>query len=420
MFLAAGMAHGRPVQSREARWALRPWTAVGISIFLIVGALAAALSGTVRAEVVQGLGTTGGVWRNATPAGSPSSRYAPVMAYEAASERLILFSGQSHMNDTWSYDPNVNQWMNLDATGPPPPGYMGAPAMAYDTQAHRVILFGVDWPWPNETWAFNPAANLWTNLLPPASPSARHDASIAYDNLADRILLFGGGDVAPHHPYSSSNDTWSYSYVTNSWTQLHPAKSPDRRLGGAMVYDSTADRVILFGGCANGIDFTCTLMNDTWIYRYASNEWTQVTPPVAPSPRSFAAAAYDSRDDAVLLFGGADGQSVLNDTWTYSFFENRWTNRTPSPSPPARRLGAMGYDPVRNQAILFGGSLATGFTFMPTNDTWTYTLSAGGASGAPTGELWLAPVLGLTAIAGLVVATVIWVLWRRAPRTNGP
>src|SRR5881628_634605 len=79
-----------------------------------------------------------------------------------------------------------------------------------------------------------------------------------------------GGDIAPQHPYSSSNDTWSYSYVSNTWTHLHPAKSPDRRLGSAMVYDSAADRVILFGGCANGTDFTCIPMNDTWIYHYAS------------------------------------------------------------------------------------------------------------------------------------------------------
>jgi len=420
MFVMVGMVHGRPERSRVARWALRPWTAAGVSIYLIVGALAVAPTGTVGAEVVHGLGTTAGVWQNATPTGSPSSRYAPVMAYQVASERLILFSGESHMNDTWSYDPNVNQWTNLDATGPPPPGYMGAPAMAYDNRADRVVLFGVDWPSPNETWAFNPGANVWTNLWPPGSPSARHDAGIAYDNLADRILIFGGGDIAPQHPYSSSNDTWSYSYVSNTWTHLHPAKSPDRRLGSAMVYDSAADRVILFGGCANGIDFTCIPMNDTWIYHYASNEWTRVTPPAAPSPRSFAAAAYDSRDDGVILFGGADVQSVLNDTWTYSFFENRWTKRTPAPSPPARRLGAMGYDPVRNQAILFGGSLATGFTFMPTNDTWTYTLSASAASGAPTGQLGLATVLGLTAIAGLAVASVAWILWRKAPRTKGP
>lgn len=333
------------------------------------------------------------------------------MAYDDSKDRFLLFGGESNANDTWSYSPDANRWTNLAATGPPPPGYMRAPAMAYDVRANRLILFGVGSPNPNETWAYDGVANAWTNLRPLASPPPRHDAGVAFDVAAGRILLFGGGDIAPQHPLSAHNDTWAYDYVKNSWTQLRPAVWPDRRLGAAMVYDSAADRIVLFGGCANGIDFSCALVNDTWIYDYTLDTWTEVSPVVSPSPRSFAASTYDSRDDAMILFGGTDSRGVLIDTWTYSVRQNRWTNENPMSSPIARQRGAMAYDPVRNQALLFGGSFSTDWS--PANDTWSYRLGAGGTSGGPSEGFGNPLVLALVLIAASAGTVVLWFLWRK-------
>ena len=67
------------------------------------------------------------------------------MAYDAESDRVILFGGDSrpiqfHQGDTWAYDLDTNSWTDMNpATSP---AERALPAMAYDPQSDRVILFG--------------------------------------------------------------------------------------------------------------------------------------------------------------------------------------------------------------------------------------------------------------------------------------
>ena len=43
-------------------------------------------------------------------------------------------------------------------------------------------------------------------------------------------------------------DTWIYDYVTNNWTQIFPEGTPPTRMSSAMVYDAVNEKMILFGG----------------------------------------------------------------------------------------------------------------------------------------------------------------------------
>jgi hypothetical protein len=55
-------------------------------------------------------------------------------------------------------------------------------------------------------------------------------------------------------------DTWEYD--GSNWTQVNTTLSPSARRGtDQSVYDSTAARVLVFGGNANG------LTDQTWVYR---------------------------------------------------------------------------------------------------------------------------------------------------------
>ena len=49
---------------------------------------------------------------------------------------------------------------------------------------------------------------------------------MVYDSRADRVLLFGGAELSAN---AGLNDLWAYDYETNTWTERHPAVSPPPR-----------------------------------------------------------------------------------------------------------------------------------------------------------------------------------------------
>ena|SRR5437763_3070308 len=93
------------------------------------------------------------------------------------------------------------------------------------------------------------------------------------------------------------------------WTQKQDV-GPLPRSDVAMVFDAARKRVLLFGGASGS-----TLFNDTW--EWDGKCWTQ-RQDIGPAARAFAGLAYDSTRERAVLFGGA-GQTVFGDTWEQFF-----------------------------------------------------------------------------------------------------
>ena len=130
------------------------------------------------------------------------------------------------------------------------------------------------------------------------------------------------------------------------WTNPNPANPPGVRHGHTMVYDSARTTIVLFGGY-DGSSF----LNDTWEYDGA---WS--AGPAAPpglTGRFFHAMAYDSTNGRTVLFGGTDLFNFYGDTWAYD--GTSWTTVTGGTTPAGRLAGAMAHDPVRGVTVLFGG-----------------------------------------------------------------
>lgn len=222
------------------------------------------------------------------------------------------------------------------------------------------------------------AVNVWMNVSGVVSPSVRSGAGFVWFAAAGRFVLFGGGQSA----YSTSglNDTWSYDPANRVWTNISPMKSPSRRSSIPMVYDSHAQRAILFGGLAADSPFE---RNDTWIYDYASNTWTERSPPDAPALLASPAMAYDSRVDRVILWGGQylDRPGFSNATWEYDYTNNTWTNVTAGPAPPAASSTTMVYDPGLDRIVLLPPGQPRAYLFDYATKTWSPM-----AAGRPTGH----------------------------------
>ncbi|MHA2118616.1 MAG: Kelch repeat-containing protein, partial [Candidatus Thorarchaeota archaeon] len=165
----------------------------------------------------------------------------------------------------------------------------------------------------------------------------RMAAQMAYDSESDRIILFGG---AIQNLYSDYDDTWSFDYNTNTWTNMSPATNPPATAWHQMTYHSSLDRVVLFGGHLEGGGSNWDNSNETWAYDYNTNTWTNMSPALAPPGLSGASMEYDSESDLIVLYGGwTDGgiySSLDVETWTYDLTSNTWTNVTPSVQPHSR------------------------------------------------------------------------------------
>ena len=152
-------------------------------------------------------------------------------------------------------------------------------------------------------------AGAWTKISPASGgPGGRYAHTTVYDAGNDRLILFGGLDVAGN----PKNDVWALSLAgTPTWTQLTPAGTPpSARYGAGALFDRARQRMVLFAGGTGTPN-----ENDAWALTLgATPTWTKLTPSGPPQGRQFHTVSYDPIGDRLLAYGGSSG-SILSDTW---------------------------------------------------------------------------------------------------------
>lgn len=289
----------------------------------------------------------------------PPARSGHAMTFDSATGQAILFGGTNGtaFGDTWAlYD---STWTQLAPTNAPSP--RSGHAMAYDVVNARTLLFGgggssLASSRNDETWAFDGVD--WTQLAPTASPPARTDAVMAWDQSSSTALLFGGRDANGFFGVGL-NDTWVFDGTT--WTELFPATVPPVFDYASMDYDVYRARVVLLGYSTS---------TGTLVFEWNGLDWTDVTPATLPANRS-STITYDLLRSRMVLFSGRQGIGMAPaDTWEYDGVQCR--ERLTAAVPPARTGGAIVYDVWRQRCILFGGFSAP---FTTRGDTWQYRYS---------------------------------------------
>jgi hypothetical protein len=198
-------------------------------------------------------------------------------------------------------------------------------------------------------------SSVWTELAT-TGPGMRGDVAMAFDSAHGETVLFGGfnGTGGAH-----LGDTWLWNGT--AWTQV-ASTGPSPRDGHSMAFDSSRNKTVLFGG-VGGVG-TVGYLGDTW--EWDGTAWTQVAS-TGPAPRNLGAMAFDAIQNEAVLFGGRDvGSSTLfGDTWAWN--GTTWT-QIASGGPSPRYGVAMAFDVARGKLVLFGGFDATGVQ----GDTWEW------------------------------------------------
>jgi len=273
------------------------------------------------------------------------------MAYDAESDKMILLGGQIYgesgnilfIGGTWAYDPTANRWTEMKPASSPTD--RSAADMAYDAESDRVIMYGgagTSKIGMDETWAYDFNTNTWAEMA--KGPSDYLGGQIAYDTESDRIILFAGYNMAGF----MYDNTWAYDFNADTWTEMKPDPHPSGRNYHDMVYDSESDRIIMWGGDSTDRD-PCV-----WAYDYNNNTWQKGTCE-GPIRRGYVYMAYDVKADRTILYGNENYSDLA--TWAYDNNTDTWTKLEPATSPGVLSRFAMAYSPVVDRVILFGGEV---------------------------------------------------------------
>jgi beta-lactam-binding protein with PASTA domain len=189
------------------------------------------------------------------------------------------------------------------------------------------------------------------------------------------------------------NEVWvlknaSAAKGTPAWEKLNPTGTPPaNRVDHSIVYDPTANRLIVHGGCVGNC---APSIGDTWVLTNANGlggtpEWLQLPSSIT---RTHHGAGYDPVSNRMIVFGGHEGflgtdhndVTVLIDA--NGIGDPNWVTLTPTGTPPAPRFAHQSaYDPLSNSLIVFGGANVGGS--LQYNDVWVLS-NANGLGGTPT------------------------------------
>jgi len=295
-----------------------------------------------------------------------SVRNAHSMIYHSVDSQVYLFGGANEkevLSDLWVLDNKV--WKKVLTKNEPDPRTFSS--LGYEELDSRLILFGgskvlfgkkpANKNLLNDTWEFK--NNQWKKIITSNAPSPRAEANMVYNKDSERIVLFGGYTIQGSE-YIKLNDTWEF--YDNNW-HLVSTSGPSNRHGVSMVYDGENKSIVLFGGSTLDKQYGES-KGETWAWK--NEKWNKLSI-VQPAGVFNASMIYDKKDKEIIRFGGWNGKSRIDETW--SFIKNKWailiTNNKPSP----RNHSSMVYDHKREKGILFGGHDGE-YVF---GDTWEYS-----------------------------------------------
>ena len=315
------------------------------------------------------------IWNPWAPPVQPLPTYGAASAYDDRSQDMLMFGGigelpteqTAFLNATWQWD--TGSWGQDNPPVTPSPrafsslAYFGTMIELHAPASYNYsVLFGGVGPsgYLSDTWRWvgSPVGGTWTQVHPATPPSARANASMAYDPTINKLVLFGGENGAGY-----LGDTWVFS-TSGQWSQLFPSASPSPRASAAMTFDAEDGYMLLFGGAGSG-----GALGGTW--EFTGSTWVQLSPSSAPAPR-YGAGIIDcpvlvpsgpahnpGEPQVVLLVAGTNGSDYFADTW--AFLGGQWTllpSTTPGLVPFA--FGMMSNDLDDGHASVYGGLSAYG------------------------------------------------------------
>ncbi len=249
-------------------------------------------------------------------------------------------------------------------------------ASAYDTRRHRFVVVGDANHIDLWSLGFGSFPN-WDSLTATGTPPVpRIGATAVYDSAADRLLLFGG---LHDGILLDSVDVVSFAGLGPTWSVLATSGTPPPpRWMHDAILDPRRHRMLVFGGQSE-----TSIENDVWqLTLDGIPAWSRLeTTGATPAPRYAACAAYDAGSDAVVVFSGHNGgiAGLLEDTWALDLSSTPTWREVHGPHPDGRWQAGATYDSRRGATLVFGGlsSVSGADSSEIRDDVWKLDLRTG-------------------------------------------
>ncbi|HEX5053064.1 MAG TPA: hypothetical protein VFZ65_14920 [Planctomycetota bacterium] len=253
----------------------------------------------------------GGTWTQLTTTTTPPPRWGHHMVYDSRRGRIVAFGGRSPTtttvaNDTWEFD-GVDWQQVFPLASPSARAFYG---MAYDERRGKTIVFGTQsgtGAAGQQTWEYD--GTTWTQAITATVPPGVESPAMAYDKGRGVTVMFGGFNGTP--PGTDYRTTWEYDGV--DWTLKATTNSPLTGYRASMCYDDLRGRLVLYGGYANA-------QAQQLVWEYDGNDWTQVLTG-GPGRVTEGYMAWLPTTLETLYFGGSGPTIAgvgNNETWLYS------------------------------------------------------------------------------------------------------
>ncbi len=293
------------------------------------------------------------------------------MAYDAARQRVVIFPELFQDNGSEFYNRDVWLWDGTDFTKVTPahrPPSLVNPVMAYDAARERVVLFARSVVRDGQRF-YNKDVWLWdgtdfTQVTPATMTENLEDIVMAYDAARERVVVFADTvERGGQHFYNRDVYLWDGA----DFTKVTPANPTPNIEDLAMAYDAARQRVVLFAAILEQGDQSF-YNRDVWLWDGA--DFTKVTPSNPMANVTHLSAAYDPSRNAVAVFPDRvednDMTYYNRDVWLW----NGADFTAAAPAPITENLGggldfledtpghAMAYDVVRRQLVLYVDSFS--------------------------------------------------------------
>jgi len=300
-------------------------------------------------------------WREIIPAEGPTPRprFNAAAVYEPVAHRMIVIGGRASgrdLNDVWAFDLETSAWTELTPASGPAPSPRSSHNAVYDAEAHRALVWSgqqLDGGrlFLNDVWAFDFATNTWVEFQPPdPKPNIRYGTAAVFDPRARALVNFAGFTDDGRY-----DDTWAFEPDTERWTDISPADGhPLRRCLHNGIYESRGHRFLIYGGQSGG-----AAQGDIWAFDLETPGWTELTPSASPDGRWFASTAYDPSGHRVLMFGGEKdgGQGNTDELWVFDLATNAWAPLGAEGVTPRQRSRAASiFIASEGRMLIYGGA----------------------------------------------------------------
>ncbi|MBC7935401.1 MAG: hypothetical protein H7Y86_08625 [Rhizobacter sp.] len=259
---------------------------------------------------------------------------------------------------------NGSQWkkMIVDGEGNVPKGAIiyketDLPMPGYSLKG-RIIS-------PNVQEMLGVGAGSWSNI--PATGIAAKEHSCVWTG-SEMLIWSGKGSSTTFSNFGSK-----YNPVANSWTNISLVSAPVGRYGHSTVWDDVAKRMIVWGGVTaiSGSSAPSVLATAGGIYNNSGNSWIATNTTGAPTARYYHSAVWTG--SKMLVWGGRDLAGYYNNGGSFDPSTNSWSALPASPLSARSNHTAIW---TGSKMIIWGGenggtALNSGAMYDPVSNTWS-------------------------------------------------